>query len=64
MITPVECVEPLYDGYIRCPEEGELHRRAKRFSPISDGRVWNINIDDKSKKLVMLGPGLKLLWDT
>ena len=58
IITPVKCVIPLYDGYICCPKEGELHRRSY---PKSDESVWSVNID-KSKGAIIRG--LQLLWDT
>ena len=52
IIGPVKCVMPLYDGFVCCPKEGELHRRKNK--------VWNRNID-KSKATKR---GLQLLWDT
>ena len=39
MITPVKCVLPLYDGYICCPEEGELYRK------FTNSAVWSVKID-------------------
>jgi hypothetical protein len=65
IITPVECVIPLYDGYIHCPKEGELYRRGLK------SQAWSVNLDrDKLKsvkldrtKLALLR-GLQLLWDT
>ena len=56
IITPVKCVLPLYDGFIGCPKEGELHRRTRYTSQ----SVWSVNID-KSKGILI--PGLRLLWD-
>ena len=56
IIPPVNCVKPLYDGYVHCPREGELHQKSK---------VWGLDIDKakikrgKSKSL----RGLQLLWD-
>ena len=40
IITPLKCVIPLYDGFICCPKEGELHRRTKYTSEL----VWSVNI--------------------
>ena len=56
IITPVKCVIPLYDGYISCPKEGELHRRGRK--------VWSVNIDTGRWK----GPqsiitSFQLLWN-
>ena len=76
IIAPVECVTPSYDGYIQCPQAGELYRRAFNMSSFNlklriNPPVWSINLDrDKSKsvkldktKLALLR-GLQLLWDT
>ena len=59
MITSVklECVIPLYDGYIVPPEEGELHRRYRKSSALKP-LVWSVDID-KSFAL----RSLQLLWD-
>jgi hypothetical protein len=59
IITPVQCVIPLYDGYIAWPKEGELHQKAYPFSKL-DHQVWSANID-KPKGLMQRG--LQLLWD-
>src|ERR1700734_2418555 len=48
IITPVKCVVPLYDGYIRCPKEGELHWRSSKM----DQLAWSVNID-KSKNAMI-----------
>ena len=59
IITPVECVIPLYDGYICCPKEGELHQKSRG----NDHRkVWSFNID-KLKSRKTIASGLQLLWD-
>jgi hypothetical protein len=65
IITPVECVIPLYHGFIVQPMEGELHRRfpPPRYTKASvewDHLVWSVDID--KSKLVMVR-GLQLLWD-
>ena len=62
IITPVECVIPHYDGYIRFPKEGELYQRPGRKS---GDNVWSVNIDSKlaTKGPQSIGPGLQLLWD-
>ena len=52
IITPVKCVIPQYDNYIRCPKEGELCRKKHH--------VWSINIDKPST----MQRGLQLLWGT
>ena len=46
IITPVECVIPLYDGYISCSKEGELHRKKLHWQS-----VWNLDLD-KSQSLL------------
>jgi hypothetical protein len=51
-ITPVKCVIPLYDGFICCPKEGELHQNSRR-------KVWSLNIDNPKA----IKRGLQLLWD-
>jgi hypothetical protein len=62
MITPVNCVIPLYDGRIAPPEEGALHRRyAKNSKKLDPPPVWSVNIDNPKGVLVR---GLRLLWDT
>ena len=60
IITPVNCLIPLYNGYIVRPEEGELHRRCYRYK--TDHQVWGVNIDEERKKRNMV-QGLRLLWD-
>ena len=62
--TPVKCVIPFYDGYIRQPKEGELLRRFTSDSKEArmdklNPPVWSVDID-KSAFL----RGLQLLWDT
>jgi hypothetical protein len=59
IITPVECVVPSYDGYVGCPEEGELYRRFKKSSKINP-QVWSVNLDKTKHALIR---GLQLLWD-
>jgi hypothetical protein len=54
IITPVKCVLPLYDGYICCPEEGELYRK------YTESAVWSVNIDKSEGGLLR---GFQLLWD-
>jgi hypothetical protein len=60
IITPVECVIPLYDGYIGRPMEGDIFRKLKHNIK-TDQPVWSVNID-KSKGVMLRG--LRLLWDT
>jgi hypothetical protein len=63
IITPVECVEPLYDGHIVQPEEGELHRRYTQnlfLTARLDPPVWSVDID---KRKSVMARGLRLLWD-
>ena len=59
IITPVKCVIPLYDGYIRWPKEGELYQRGHRkiFRP----QVWSANIDQPGHRSI--APGFQLLLD-
>jgi hypothetical protein len=59
IITPVKCVDPLYDGFVGCPEERELYRR-NSFSDRKKHHVWSINIDKPST----MQRGLQLLWGT
>ena len=59
IITPVKCIMPLYDGYIRWPKEGELFLR-EPYPVRSNSQVWSVNID-KSKGLMLRG--LQLLWN-
>jgi hypothetical protein len=61
MITPVNCVIPLYDGYIAQPEEGELHRKYPKIPKSLHPPVWSVNIDNPKGVMVR---GLRLLWDT
>jgi hypothetical protein len=56
--TPVKCVIPDYGGYIVPPKEGELHRRTKVLTRISNPPAWSGYID-KNNSL----QGLRLLWD-
>jgi hypothetical protein len=60
IITPVKCVVPLYDEYVYCPREGELHRRTGK-DKINRG-VWSVNIDI-FKKNSPRTRGLQSLWD-
>ena len=60
IITPVKCVVPLYDGWIRFPKEGELYRRSKNIRKMGQS-VWSVDVD-KSKS-VLMKRGLQLLWD-
>ena len=62
IITPVKCVIPLYDGYLSCPEEGELFQRSY-YKKIKDKiNVWSIDIDKPTESKVSKR-GLQLLWD-
>ena len=61
IITPVECVIPSYDGYIRCPQEGELYRRGFKKSSLINPPVWSINLDKTKNAMIR---SLQLLWDT
>ena len=61
IITPVECIMPLYDGYISCPREGELYRRYRtsgQKGPVP--LVWSVNIDGSKDARIQ---GLRLLWN-
>lgn len=60
IITPVQCVIPLYDGYIAWPKEGELYQKVPYSFSKSGPQVWSANID-KPKGLMQRG--LQLLWD-
>ena len=64
IITPVDCVIPLYDGYLCWPKEGELLQKyiLKKF-PKSDIKVWSFDID-KSTINDTAKRGFQLLWDT
>ena len=55
IITPVKCVMPLYDEYIKWPKEGELFQRGLYSRP----HVWSANIDQPR----LTTPGFQLLWD-
>ena len=55
IITPVKCVMPLYDEYIKWPKEGELFQRGLHSRP----HVWSANIDQSR----LTTPGFQLLWD-
>ena len=64
IITPVECVIPLYDGYIVQPKEGDLYRTWKslrRIAPELDQPAWSVDIDGSNNSMTQ---GLRLLWDT
>ena len=60
IITPVKCVIPLYDDYIRCPKEGELYQRVSMKSQV---QAWSVNIDVIQHKKKLMQRGLRLLWD-
>ena len=60
IITPVNCLIPLYNGNIVQPEEGELHR--KRRPHKTDHQLWSVNIDEKTKRRNII-QGLRSLWD-
>lgn len=45
VITPVKCVIPHLDSYIRQPKEGELHWRFRRAMRPSAWIPWGLNID-------------------
>ena len=61
IITSLKCVIPHYDGNVVMPEEGELHRRYRRYANYKPNlRVWNIDIDKRKGAFVR---SLKLLWD-
>jgi hypothetical protein len=57
IITPVECVLPLYDGYVSCPKEGELHQKTY-YNGLK--RAWSVNIDKSKGPMIQ---SLRLLWD-
>jgi hypothetical protein len=61
IITPVQCVIPLYDGNVLPPKEGELHQRYpyRKDSAVAC-EVWSLNID---KNVINMGRALRLLWD-
>ena len=60
IITPVRCVIPLYDGYIRCPKEGELYQRSRhRGRP----QAWSVNIDSDKPNGLNSIVAVQLLWD-
>ena len=63
IITPVDCVIPLYDGYLCWPKEGELLQKyiLKSF-PKSDIKVWSFDIDKST--VITTKRGFQLLWDT
>ena len=62
IITPVKCVIPLYDGYIRPPKEGELYQRG-HTKPLCP-QVWSANIDQPGHRYRCMAPGFQLLLDT
>jgi hypothetical protein len=62
IITPVKCVIPSYDGYIRFPEAGRLHQRQNRYIGKGIYQVWGFDID--KSEVINLKRGLQLLWDT
>ena len=68
IIVPVECVIPLYDGYVMLLKEGELHRFRKTIKTL-DMPAWSVNIDipnlkDAPPKRIKKIRGLQFLWDT
>jgi hypothetical protein len=69
IITPVKCVERLYDGHIVQPEKGELHRRYTQNRILTaelDPPVWSVDIDEQESVMARVGVmarGLQLLWD-
>ena len=40
IITPVKCVMPLYDGYVKCPKEGELFQRGTKSFASASVERW------------------------
>lgn len=66
IITSVKCVIPLYDGYVRQPKEGELHRKSLRNTTVDklNQPVWSVDLD-KPKGGATYGAvrALQLLWD-
>jgi hypothetical protein len=64
IITPVKCVIPFYNHYIKEPKEGERHqRRCRRVTTKKSSQpVWSLNIDALTPKSVMTR-ALQLLWE-
>jgi hypothetical protein len=61
IITPVECVIPLYDGRIMPPKDGELHRSLPVESTVElDRLVWSVNVDNPGCPATR---SFRLLWD-
>ena len=47
IITPVKCVIPLCERYIRQPKEGELHQRTQKGAAVKLNQpAWAVNIDN------------------
>ena len=73
IITPVECVHPLYECYILQPKEGELlYRSATKLPRTVDPSArkwtpWSINIDAPTAgvhtQMFKNRRGFQLLWD-
>ena len=77
IITPLESVIPLYDGYVGLPKEGELHRKSNRKNigrPVDklNLQVWSVNVDTGTS-YINSPPrritykrirALQILWDT
>jgi hypothetical protein len=65
IITPINCVIPQYDNYVRLPKEGELLQQKRDHV----WGHWGVNIDEPvykyRGKLIGLQrlKGLQLLWD-
>ena len=62
IITPVKCVIPLYNGYIPYPREGELYQKSR--INVSESLECHIDKPRSYNYSSLVGPGLKLLWDT
>lgn len=57
-ITPVRCVLPGYDEYIRKPTPGELYEKCFHGKM----KPWSVDIDQPARKKLAT-EGLKLIWD-
>ena len=62
IITPVKCVIPLYDGYISCPKEGELHQRRRQTKKKVLKRSWRDVIGLRGVREIFLGHVITFEW--
>ena len=65
IITPVKCVIPLCERYIRQPKEGELHQRTHKGAAVKLNQpAWAVNIDNPKGTFVLtrIPTGRMIAW--